>query len=266
MARRIAHMTTFEVKDAIESGADTVVLPIGATEQHGHQLPIGTDSFGAEVVAQRVADKLNALLAPTLSFGMSEHHMRFAGSCTLEPSTLALVVRDLCVSYSRTGFKFVVIVNGHLGNVAPMQVGIREAKSKTGIAVAFVSYWDAFRDRYQQWLGPGQEQWSFREFNAHGGKMEGALAMAYDPQSVHLDRAQWDPIDRVVLAADPTLAYITEIEESAPSGTGTFGDPAGATPELGRAIAEVAADQIVAQARRLRETFVEQPVAIGGRA
>src|SRR5205814_853170 len=102
MARRIAHLTTFEVQDALRGGVDTVVQPIGATEQHGRQCPNGTDYFAATVVGERVAEKLDALLAPALPFGMSEHHMRYPGTITLEPSTLGLVVRDLCVSFART--------------------------------------------------------------------------------------------------------------------------------------------------------------------
>jgi creatinine amidohydrolase len=206
------------------------------------------------VVAHRTAEKLDALVAPTLPFGMSEHHMRFPGTITLDPSTLALVVRDVIVSLSRTGFTFVIIVNGHLGNVAPMIVGLREAKSRTGVSVAFTSYWDAITDAYRSWLDAGQESWTFREFNAHGGKMEGSLSMAFDPASVHTERATWDNIARTMLAADPTLSYMSEIEDIAPSGT--FGDPRGATAELGRAIAEQAAENIARQARLLREAFV----------
>lgn len=256
MARRLGHMTTAEVREALSSGVDTVILPIGATEQHGAQLPNGTDYFAAEVVAHRTAEKLDALVAPTFPFGMSEHHMRFPGTITLDPSTLALVVRDVVVALARTGFTFVVVVNGHLGNVGPVLVGLREAKTRTGVKVAFTSYWDAIGGAYRRWLDPAQEHWSFREFNAHGGKMEGSLSMAFDPAAVHLERAEWDDVARTVLAADPTLTYIPEIEDIAPSGT--FGDPGGATPELGRAIAEEAAENIARQARALRDAFVSR--------
>lgn len=77
-------MTRPEVEQAIAAGVDTVIVPLGSTEQHGLHLPLGTDAILGAAIGDRVARALgNALLAPGLTIGCSEHHMDFAGSLTL---------------------------------------------------------------------------------------------------------------------------------------------------------------------------------------
>ncbi len=104
-----------------------IIVPIGATEQHGPTGLIGTDAICAETLAWRAGDLAEAAVGPTLTVGMSEHHMHFPGSVTLRPTTLVAVVRDVILSLARHGFRRVFFINGHGGNTASINAGFFEA-------------------------------------------------------------------------------------------------------------------------------------------
>ncbi|CAN0334309.1 unnamed protein product [Ectocarpus fasciculatus] len=117
-------MTWMEVearvkRDTAETGKAAVIVPVGATEQHGPNGLIGTDHMTAEAVARGVCEVTGAILAPTINYGMSHHHESFPGTVTLRPATFVAVVRDVAASLSGAGFTHVLFVNGHGGNVGP---------------------------------------------------------------------------------------------------------------------------------------------------
>jgi len=102
------------------------VLSIGATEQHGPHLPLDVDirlaASMCEAAADRARDEICVVIAPPLPFGVSEHHMRFAGTVTLRPETFIAVVTEVGHSLIRDGFDRFVIVNGHGGNIGALDV------------------------------------------------------------------------------------------------------------------------------------------------
>ncbi len=98
------------------------ILPIGATEQHSHHLPLATDTLVVEAVARRVAQKLNAYCLPALPFSISHMHRGCPGTVWLRNSTLAAVAHDLAVSLLHEGFSQFVLFNGHGGNFILMPI------------------------------------------------------------------------------------------------------------------------------------------------
>jgi creatinine amidohydrolase len=103
-----------------------VIIPIGATEQHGPTGLIGTDAICAETLAWKAGELADTVVGPTLTVGMSEHHMHFPGSVTLRPTTLITVVRDVVLSLIRHGFRRFFFVNGHGGNTASINAAFFE--------------------------------------------------------------------------------------------------------------------------------------------
>tara|TARA_Y100001968_G_scaffold333539_1_gene397080 strand:+ start:2148 stop:2936 length:789 start_codon:yes stop_codon:yes gene_type:complete len=106
-----------------------IILPIGSTEQHGPTGAIGTDALTAEAIALEVGKRSGVLVAPTQSFGMAQHHLGFAGTMSLQPSTLLAVLHDLLLSLARNGFERIFVVNGHGGNIATTKAAFAQTYS-----------------------------------------------------------------------------------------------------------------------------------------
>jgi creatinine amidohydrolase len=124
----------------------TVVIVIGATEQHGPHLPTGTDFLTAEAVAVKAAQRaggagVDVVLAPTLSFGASDHHLPFGGTISLRTETVTQVLADVLHSVSAGGGQRALIVNGHGGNRGPCHSASALASIRDGLDVGYVDYW-----------------------------------------------------------------------------------------------------------------------------
>ncbi len=112
---------------------DAILVPIGSTEQHGPTGLIGTDAICPEQIAAGLADE-GALVAPTIGIGMAQHHLGFPGSIALRPSTLMAVVEDVVRSLEATGFRRVMFLNGHGGNIATVQAAFSQIWSRASLA------------------------------------------------------------------------------------------------------------------------------------
>jgi creatinine amidohydrolase len=122
-----------------------VVLPTGATEQHGPHLPVGTDTFAVEAVARgavaAVDSQVPVVMAPVLAYGSSHHHLSFGATMSLTTETYYAVVQDLVESLIAGGFRRVMVVNGHGGNHELIQLVARDLVLKHPVNVAALSYW-----------------------------------------------------------------------------------------------------------------------------
>ena len=190
---RLQLMSWPEVERYLED-SECVIVPIGATEQHGPTGLIGTDAICAETLAWRSAELTGAAVAPTLSVGMSEHHMAFPGSITLRPMTLVTVVRDVVLSLARHGFRRFFFINGHGGNTAPLDAAFFEVYTE---APRIMDGGDELRCLAAQWWDmPSALRLSEELF----GDRDGDHATASE---VSVAAAAWpDHAKRVELASD----------------------------------------------------------------
>jgi creatinine amidohydrolase len=125
-------------KDAI------VLLPVASTEQHGPHLPTGVDDFLCSEVCRRVAAELApdcpVVVAPTVWCGLADHHTAFGGTFTLSLATYYAVLKDLCRSILNAGFRRIVIVNGHGGNIQALGTFIGELTRELHAPIAATTY------------------------------------------------------------------------------------------------------------------------------
>lgn len=121
-----------EVERYLESSSG-IVMPIGSTEQHGPNGLIGTDFLCPQTIAAGLGEAAGAMVAPAIAVGVAQHHLGFAGSICLRPSTLIAVIRDQVLSLARHGFDRFFFLNGHGGNIATIQAAFAELHSETSM-------------------------------------------------------------------------------------------------------------------------------------
>ncbi len=178
------------------------VWPVGALEQHGPHLPVGTDYLTIESLARAAAEKASAqiplLVAPTLPFGSSQHHLPFGGTMSLSTEGYYRVIYELAESLIISGFRKIFIVNGHGGNNELVQLVARDLALKYPASLAAASYWTVAWDAlvalnaHQPGRLPG-----------HAGAFETSLMLALHPELVQEPRPHRDN----VVGSDPHSFY-----------------------------------------------------------
>ena len=134
---------------ALNSNTEKIVMiPLGATEQHGLHLPVGTDTSIVTSVAQSAETKRpdDILLCPTLAFGSSHHHLSYGGTISISPDLYSLIIKDLVTSLLQCGFKKIVLLNGHGGNITPAKQALsllsKDVKAAHHANVVLATYWE----------------------------------------------------------------------------------------------------------------------------
>ena len=142
-----AWMTSPETKALASSAAlrPVAVLPVGAVEQHGPHLPLGVDIWLAHAVARAAAEgQAGIRVCEAMPYGSSHHHRAFPGTMSLSPATFIAVLVDLCACLAEDGF-LPVVLNGHGGNRAAIQVAITTLGQRNVLSAGF-SYFDLIAD------------------------------------------------------------------------------------------------------------------------
>jgi len=212
---------------------DRLILVLGSTEQHGRHLVFGTDVIEPWEIARRTSDRTGVLVAPPVSYGMSLHHLAFPGSLSLRPQTLAYIVTDLLESAYTHGFRRILLLNGHGGNIAAIQVALAEALHEMhGLKVRVESWWQApeVRAIFNQ---------AFRSPGGHADAGETSVVLAVRPDVVRLDRAAFSPD-----APHPEFLTTDVFVEHFPHGV-IGGDPREGSAEVGEQALEAAAGRCI---------------------
>jgi len=177
-------MTAQALQKRAGQGA-TVLLPIGSTEQHGPHLPTGTDDFLAAETCARVAALLEpehpVVITPAVWCGLAEHHMAFGGTFTLSLATLHTLLRDLCTSILRCGFRHILIVNGHGGNIPGLTAITTELTRELGTPIGCTTYVLAAPETTRHTL-------QHQDTVMHACEAETSMIMAVAPDLVHHDQ------------------------------------------------------------------------------
>jgi creatinine amidohydrolase len=132
---KLEHLTWKETERYLQRRR-SIVLPIGSHEQHGPNGMIGTDIICPERIARSVSEQNGILIGPSIGVGMAQHHLGFAGSITLRPTTLIAVICDYVTSLAVHGFTQFMFLNGHGGNVASAQAAFSEIHSESSLGRA----------------------------------------------------------------------------------------------------------------------------------
>jgi creatinine amidohydrolase len=120
------HLSSWPEVEAYLAKSRAILIPIGSTEQHGPNGLLGTDALCPEIIAKRAGDESGILIGPTFNVGQAQHHMSFAGTITLRPSTMIAAMTDWAQSLTRHGFERIYWLNGHGGNIATITAAFSE--------------------------------------------------------------------------------------------------------------------------------------------
>jgi creatinine amidohydrolase len=248
---RLELMTSPAVADYLTKKRG-ILIPVGATEQHGPDGLNGTDHICAEVIARRCGAEHGVIVAPTLAYGMSQFHLAFPGTISLRPSTLAAMVHDIIASLAATGFTRLYFVNGHGGNLAPVRCGIQEFFAARSFAthasggLADVRLADVQCRLRSWWEMPAADALRKSLYGAqegyHATPSEVAVTMAAQPEAISpFERAPPVTVgDDLILHAGDNYHDAADYRARFPDGR-VISHSALATPEAGERLISLAA-------------------------
>jgi creatinine amidohydrolase len=240
--RNFAYLTWKQV-DALPREATLLVLPTAAIEQHGHHLPLATDTLINNLLLGKALAKLPAELPifalPPVCYGKSNEHIGFPGTLSVSAQTFMAVLRDLGGSIAAAGFKKLVLYNTHGGNTSLVDVLARDLRAEFGLRT-----FSLFGSPGAVFEGVSQQE---RTYGFHAGEIETAYLLHATPALVRREEYTTNYIARVeqpeLLRPEGSAANFAWLtRDIAPSGV--LGDPSAATAENGERWSNEAAARI----------------------
>ncbi len=218
-----------------QAGIDKAILAIGSTESHGAHLPFGCDTYVSYDIALSVAERLEkTVVVPPLWYGMSLHYSHKPMCISLTNGTLTQVIYEALESLVRWDINKILIINGHDGNIPPIEMAARDIKVEfPDLRLAVLDAWWVTAgnllpaDTFDVWNGLG-----------HGGEGETSIALAMFPELCDLSRAKG-----MIPDMDPNVKLIWNFEEL--TDYGASGAPEKATAEKGQKMKTVLVDYLV---------------------
>lgn len=238
-------LSTWPDVEAYLGKSDALIVPVGSTEQHGPTGLLGTDAICPQAVARSAGERLEAMVAPTLSIGMAQHHLGFPGSIALRPSTLMAVVADVVVSLAGHGFRRFYFLNGHGGNVATLRAAFAEIHAQSSLGNARR---EALHFRLCNWYETPAVR---RVAEARFGAAEGSHATPSEISltwHLHPDAAR-EGIPEPRVAPTGPIRDASDFRRRHPDGR-MGSDPSLASADIGRELMDAAVEDVVADYRR----------------
>jgi creatinine amidohydrolase len=248
--RQLERLTQPVAADLI-TRSGIAVLVAGSIEQHGSHLPLGTDAFAALSIGERVAARLDTVVATLGPVGVAHYHGSWGGSLTLTPETLSAVFVEICGGLRAAGARRILVVNWHEGNSATLRLAADRCQRTHDVQIVL-----AESHVITHSLHPDEMEFT------HAGSMETAAVLAYEAGLVKLDQAT-QPSDggageaaHALFRRPDVYPIMRDFHDVAP--TGWYGHPERA--DVGRAeeIAEEVADHVVRRAREVWAALDEQ--------
>jgi len=242
--RRLDALTWPEVEALLARGTRTAVIPLGSVEQHGPHLPLATDAWIADALAERLCAAVDdALAVPALAVGCASEHLGFPGTLDLSPATLEGALRDQIRALGRHGVTRAFVFSAHGGNVATLAARLPSLRAACAPVVV-----DAYTDLdgltaalHAVAAAHGVDAGAAGH---HAGELETSMLLALRPGAV---RTHALAAGLVTAGDDPQALFYPDLRANAPDGT--VGDPRGADAARGTAYLEAWTSVLVAAYR-----------------
>lgn len=232
--RFIEEMNAVEVRKTVNEKT-IAILVFGACENHGDHMPFGSDFIFPTEIAKRLATKVNnVIVLPAIPYGVSLHHDQFQMTMSINPETLVGIISDLLSSLIQNKIRRVLIINGHDGNIGPIEVAARSIKNKhPEMTIACLESWwilvgQLKKDLFEVWSGLG-----------HGGEAETSAILAVRPDLVNMESAPKEVIPKL----PENIRIFWKFDEL--TSTGATGAPQKASIEKGNEILQMLEDLLL---------------------
>ena len=174
-SRHLNDLNWMEVEELVPGRIQTVLLSVGTLEAHGVG-PNGADNLVPESLADFLADQLDALIAPTISYGVNTSLDEYAGTFGVSAEVLRTLARQVYDGLAGTGFSNIIVLNGHGPNFGPLNEAAQHVFRESDVRILVINWWSAT---------PNVTEEVFGEAGGHAGVNENAAMMAVAPDAVH---------------------------------------------------------------------------------
>ena len=255
----LGEMTNPEVEAFLKSN-HTVIVPTGATEQHGPHGPLATDVLIPNEIARRVAPTIGAVVAPPLAYTLSYPHIGFTGLVYIRIPTFMALIEDLCASFAASGFRRIIFLNGHYDNTYAIAYACANAAERMpkGVQAFPVNYWDALSEAEVA-------EFSGLKNGLHANLAETSAVMAINPDLVDLEKAnaEFPPFPQFTVpnigAVHSAFFFSNPGSVHWATKSGTWGDARKSNPEAGERYLEAGVRSTLALLDNIDRTFAAMP-------
>lgn len=217
---------------------DLAIIPVGAVEVYGPHLPQGADGIVSLALAEAAAQELGCLVTPLVPVGWSQSLASFPGTLNVRPESLKMYLQDMAESLIAMGVRRLFFVNGHLGNVAPIQQIAEDLIARHGVKVAQIDLW--------RFIQPNTKDiWQTDMPYGHAGESMTAFLLYLTPHLVKMERATATPAPK-----NPFPDVIQHKPYRDYTDSGLLGDGRKGTREQGEAAFKRCKDRLVAFLRQ----------------